>query len=234
MPSSPGAALGSCIGCQQRPGLHLPTGRRSREKGCVRETHTVLFPAPLQRQRSPQMPLYPGHTLSAMLRGRSRSGLGVSAGPISSLLDVARGCGISRSDLGPEDGRGLGALAAPPDIAPGPGSDRGKEVEGGGRTASARSCGAATRACPPPPRYEEAQEAAAAATTEEEERAQHPPAPPPAPLDRDVRATCRPAPPGPARRERRQRPRQPEADRGGIGDCGAAGGPGEAGDLAEP
>lgn len=63
--------------------------------------------------------------MSPMLRGKSRSGLGVSAGPISSLLDVARGCGISRSDLGSEDGRGLGALAAPPDIAPGPDSDRG-------------------------------------------------------------------------------------------------------------
>lgn len=96
------------------------------------DTHTALLPplhVPPPKTRAPKCRGAPSpvRTLSAMLRGRSRSGLGVSAGPISSLLDVARGCGISRNDLGPEDGRGLGAPAAPPDIVPGPDSDRRKE-----------------------------------------------------------------------------------------------------------
>lgn len=96
------------------------------------DTHTALLPplhVPPPKKRAPKCrgPPSPVRTLSAMLRGRSRSGLGVSAGPISSLLDVARGCGISRNDLGPEEGRGLGAPAAPPDIVPGPDSDRRKE-----------------------------------------------------------------------------------------------------------
>lgn len=209
------------------PSALSPHGETKPGKGmCQRNTHTqsslLSFNTrgPLKCRNS-----FPrGHTLSAMLRGRSRSGLGVSAGPISSLLDVARGCGISRSDLGPEDGRGLGALA-PPDIAPGPGSDRGKEGGSGGRAASARSCGAAARACPPPPRYEEGQEAAAEATTEEEERAQHPPAPPPAPFQSDIRATCRPARPA-RRRGHRHRPRRPPsaAGRGGSGRRGGRSG----------
>lgn len=54
-------------------------------------------------------------TLSPKLRAISRSGLGVLSPPTaSSLLEPASGCGMSRREWGPVDGRALGGL---PDMA---------------------------------------------------------------------------------------------------------------------
>lgn len=52
-------------------------------------------------------------TLSAMLRGSCKSGLGVSSTLSSSLLEAASGCGMSCRDLGPDEGSALGVPAPP-------------------------------------------------------------------------------------------------------------------------
>lgn len=56
-----------------------------------------------------------------MLRGSGRSGLGLSAAAASSLAAGASGCGMSRSERGPDDGSALGVpepgAAAGPDMA---------------------------------------------------------------------------------------------------------------------
>lgn len=59
--------------------------------------------------------------MSPKLRAISRSGLGVLSPPTaSSLLEPASGCGTSRKDWGPVDGRALGGPPAMARSAPDP------------------------------------------------------------------------------------------------------------------
>lgn len=84
-----------------------PAGRASPPSQAPAPSRGSPPGGPSERRSSPL-------TLSAMLRGSCKSGLGVSSTLSSSLLEAtASGCGMSCRDLGPDEGSALGVPAPP-------------------------------------------------------------------------------------------------------------------------